>query len=167
MRAFGYQGARNFSDSDCLRYIYEGSNKLRFQCCESSRNSLVYLRASQGHTGRQLIAPELMGHIATPYNWKSLYSTEAVLLTSALSWKQVSLQEDKKARREDTPFSSHFLALLVKISDEEEQSDDFSRPRKVHHVSSWKHVQDTAYWVNFSRAKDHGLRFRQTKKSTQ
>ena len=34
------------------------------------KNSLLYIRAIQGHTGGKLIAPELLGHVGIPYNWK-------------------------------------------------------------------------------------------------
>ena len=48
-------------------HIYEGSNKMRFQHCMNSKKSLLYIRAIQGNTGGNLIAPELMGHVAIPY----------------------------------------------------------------------------------------------------
>ena len=57
LRAFGHQGARNFSEKDWLKHIHEGSNKMRFEHCESSRNALVFFLANQGHTGGQMIAP--------------------------------------------------------------------------------------------------------------
>ena len=38
---------------------------MRFQFC-------VYIRAIQGHTGGNLIALELMGHVAIPYKWKRI-----------------------------------------------------------------------------------------------
>ena len=31
LRAFGHQGARNFSENDWLKHIHEGSNKMRFE----------------------------------------------------------------------------------------------------------------------------------------
>ena len=34
------------------------------------KNSLLYKRAIQGHTCGELIAPELLGHVPIPYNWK-------------------------------------------------------------------------------------------------
>ena len=46
--------------------------KIRFQLCMISKddNFLLYVRASQGHTGGKLIVRELLGHVAIPYNWK-------------------------------------------------------------------------------------------------
>ena len=37
---------------------------------KNSRNVLLYIRAIQGHTGGNLTAPELMGHVCIPYKWK-------------------------------------------------------------------------------------------------
>ena len=81
---------------------------MRFEYCESSRNSLVYTRAIQGRTGEQLIALELMGHIAIPYEWKELVFHRGCFFFFE-NWKQDLLQEEKNARREDTPSSPHLL----------------------------------------------------------
>ena len=68
-KAFQKAGGQKFSDSDWLQYIYEGSNTTRFQCCKNSRNVFLYI---QGHTGGNLIAPALLGHVAIPYKWKEI-----------------------------------------------------------------------------------------------
>ena len=51
LKAFQKSGERKFSDTHWLQHIYEGSNKMRFQYCTNSENSLLYTRAIQGHTG--------------------------------------------------------------------------------------------------------------------
>ena len=45
LRAFEYQGARNFSEKEWLHDVYEGSNKTRFEYCVNSKNSLMKFRA--------------------------------------------------------------------------------------------------------------------------
>ena len=70
LRGFADRGARDFSEKDWLRHSHEGSNKTRFAYCEDSKNSLTYFRVIQGHTGGITIAPELMGHVIIPYDWK-------------------------------------------------------------------------------------------------
>ena len=47
--------------------------------------------------------------------------------------------------------------------DEEEPSDDFSKPRKVHYHSKWKSRQDAVCWINLARAQDKGVQFWQTR----
>ena len=70
--------------------------------------------------------------------------------------------EDEKAKKEDRPSSSS-LKSFGDNPDEEEPSDDLSKPRKVHYYSKWKNTQDAVYWVNLARAHDKGLRFWQTR----
>ena len=70
MREFSGRGGRNFSDRDWLQKIYDRSNKTRFEYCLNSKDSLIYIRAVQGHTGGNIIAPELTCHVTIPYNWK-------------------------------------------------------------------------------------------------
>ena len=70
LRAFGDKGARKLSDKDWLQHICEGSNKTKVEYCENSENFLMKIRAIQGHTGRNMTAPELVGHVTIPYYWK-------------------------------------------------------------------------------------------------
>ena len=53
------KAARDLSEKLWVRLIREGSSKTRFEYCEDSKNSLACLRAIQGHSGGQLIAPVL------------------------------------------------------------------------------------------------------------
>ena len=68
--AFQKGGGCGFSDSDWRQHKHKGSNKTRFQCCKDSQDVLLYIRAIQGHTGGNVIALELMGHVAVPSRWK-------------------------------------------------------------------------------------------------
>ena len=61
-QAFQKVGGHKFSDSDGLQHIYKGSNTTRFQY----QYVLLYIRPIQGNTGGNVIAPELMGHVAIP-----------------------------------------------------------------------------------------------------
>ena len=69
-KAFQKTRGQKFSDSDSLQHSYKGSNNTRFQYCKNSRDVLLYIRALQGHTGGNVMAPELMGHVAVPCKWK-------------------------------------------------------------------------------------------------
>ena len=69
-RKFQSEGARIFSDSQWLGYIHRGSNKPRFPYCVNSNNNHLYVRAIQGHSGGDLIAPELLNYVAFPLGWK-------------------------------------------------------------------------------------------------
>ena len=49
LKAFGKDGAQNFSEKHWLRLIQEESSKTGFENCEDSKNSLAYCRAVQKH----------------------------------------------------------------------------------------------------------------------
>ena len=46
-----------------------GGNKKRYQYCIDSSGTLVYLRALQGHSGRNLIDPTLQDNVVIPSNF--------------------------------------------------------------------------------------------------
>ena len=47
-----------------------GGNKKRFQCCvDPSRQEILYLRALQGHSGRNIIDPSLQNNVLNPNNF--------------------------------------------------------------------------------------------------
>ena len=65
---------------------------------------------------------------------------------------------------EDKQFSSHLSILCSRKHAEEEQpSDDFSKPRKGHYRSKWETTRDAVSCVKLARAQDQGLQFWQTR----
>ena len=109
---------RKFSDTDGLQHIYEGSNQMRFQyCMNSKKKTLLLIRAIQGHTGGNLIAPELMGHCAVPKkkNGKNSCFIKDVRLMSLQSSNHDSSLNDEKAKKEDRPSGSHLSTHSGKI----------------------------------------------------
>ena len=67
----------------------------RFEYCEYSNSSLMYIRAIQGHTGGNKIALELMGHVAIPYIRKELvfhrgcsFDIKSILETGLIAGKK-------------------------------------------------------------------------------
>ena len=50
-----------------VRWQKGGGNKKRFQCCtDPSGQEILYLRALQGHSGRNLIDPSLQDNVLIP-----------------------------------------------------------------------------------------------------
>ena len=92
-KAFEKAGGHKLSDPDWLQKMYKGSNKTRFRYCKNSRDVLVYNRAIQGHTGGNVIAPELMGHVAIPYKM------ERIPVSSRMLWCHFNLQIRTHRRR--------------------------------------------------------------------
>ena len=91
-----------------------------------------------------MIAPELMGHVAIPDNWKEFlfHRGFAFNIKSILEQGLTASGRESKEGRQTIFFTppNHF----GENSDEEELSDDLSVPRKVHYHSNWKHYQDAA-----------------------
>ena len=48
----------------------QGPNKPRFLYCADSNNNVLCVRVIQGHSGGELVAPELLNHVAIPPGWK-------------------------------------------------------------------------------------------------
>ena len=77
----------------------EGGNKKRFQyCTDPSGHEILYLRALQGHSGRNLIDPSLQDNVVTPSNFfqyiyhggQNLNNRETFLLSACGSHGQKS-----------------------------------------------------------------------------
>ena len=124
----------------------------------NSRNFSLYIRAIQGHAGGNLIAPELMDHVAIPYKWREFLFHRGCSfdVTSILKAGLIAGRRQSKERRQTIFFTP--LSPFGDNPDEEEPSDDLSKPRKVHYYSKSKNSQDAVYWLNSARAQDKGLR---------
>ena len=46
-----------------------GGNKNRFQCCTNTSGEILYLRALQGHSGRNFVDPALQDNVLIPNNF--------------------------------------------------------------------------------------------------
>ena len=68
-RGFWENDAEEFKYSESIDHIHKGSNKVRFEYCETSQGSLAYIRAIQRHSGGEAISPEMMGHVLLPKGW--------------------------------------------------------------------------------------------------
>ena len=130
-RAFRDRGARNSSDKDWLQNIYEGSSKTRFEYCTDSKNSLLYLRAIQGHTGGHIIVPELMNHLEIPYNWREFVFHRGCSfnMKSILETGLIAGGKERKEGRQTISFT--LPNPFAENSDEE--------GTKAHYHSNWKH----------------------------
>ena len=153
-------GGQKLSDSDWLQKIYKGSNKTRFQYCRNSTDVLFYIRAIQGHTGGNVTAPELMGHVALPYKWKEFLFHRGCScdVTSILKSGLIAGGRECKEGRQTIFFAP--LDPFGDSPDEEEPREDFSKP---HYHSKWKSRQDAVNWINLARAQDKGLQSWQTR----
>ena len=95
-----------------------------------NENSLLHIRAIQGHTGGNLIAPDFVGHVAIPYKWKEFLFHRGCScnVTSLLkSGLFAGGRESKEGRR--TIFFTP-LNPLEDNPDEKEPGDDLPKTEK-------------------------------------
>ena len=111
-----------------------------------------------------MIAPELMGHFAIPYNWKEcvFHGGCSFHMKSIFRQDSLRLHEKESGKREDKPSSSHLGEIQMKKN----PVTIYQCRGRVHYHSNWKHDQDVACWIKLCRAQDQGLRFLQTKSNT-
>ena len=147
-RDFANEGAEIFSDSRWLvLFLHSGSNESRFQYCVDLTNNPLYIRAIQGHSGGDMINPELLNYVAIPHGKRTCTTSE--VHPQRTPCQQGSSQvgpQRKKAHR-----LLHSSGLCRGEIDEE--SEDLN-PRKVHHKSKWKVTQDPIYCINLGKDQD-------------
>ena len=68
---YEFENSRHWSDEKWQSIMAKGGgNKKRFQyCTDSSGQEILYLRALQGHSGRNLIDPSLQDNVLIPNNF--------------------------------------------------------------------------------------------------
>ena len=93
----------------------------------------IWIYAIQGRTGGVTIQPELMNHVLIPYNWKefifhrgSAYNQHSITKTGLVAGGK----ESKEGRQ--TVFFTPLDPFGRDTHEEEESSEDYSQPRKIH-----------------------------------
>ena len=124
------------------------------------KDSSLYIRAIQGPTSGNLMAPVLLRHVALPYNWKEsmFHKGSSFDCTSILKSGLVAGGRTSKDGRL-TLFFAPLNPTLENEPGETLTSDDFTKPRMEHYRSKWRTCQCAVYWVNLARAQDEGLQF--------
>ena len=139
-----------------------GGSKRRYQYCSDNSGRILYLRAPQGHPGRNLIDPTLqdnvvigsvifhhINHIGCAFNLHSIINNGLIL-------------GGQDSRRRQTVF---FLSIDPRDKDHEDPEHiDFSVPRRARYLhSGCKKHQDAVNWVDIDLASREGLTFYQTR----
>ena len=139
-----------------------GGSKRRYQYCSNNSGTILYLRALQGHSGRNLIDPLLQDnviilrglfhhiyHIGCAFNLHSIINNGLI-------------PGGKDSSRRQTVF---FLPVDPRDETHKDPAHiDFSVPRQARYVhSAWKKHQDAVFWVDINLAIREGLTFYQTR----
>ena len=133
------------------------------QYCSDNLESIIYLRALQGHSGDNIIDLEMQDHVLiTPGIFPYIYHVGSNFsIPSILSNGLILGGQELNGRQ-----SVYFLPIDPRDEDHQDPENiDYSVPRCARYMQkSWKRHQDTVFWIDI----DHGiikggLRFYQTK----
>ena len=139
-----------------------GGDKMIFQYCTDSSGTIVYLRALQGHSGRNLIDPSLQDTVIIQSNFlKYIYHVRcATNLHSFINLGLISGGQNLNNRQ--TVF---FLPVDPMDKDHKDPDTiDLSVPRHAQHLhKAWKRHQDAVCLVNINLVMKKGLKFYHTR----
>ena len=140
-----------------------GGNKKRFQyCADPLGQEILYLRALQGHSGRNPINPTLQDNVLIPDNFfEYLCHIGCVFnLHSIMNSGLIPVGQNFGRERQTVFFTA------VNPMDEEHKDPyklDLTKPRLAWYKQKWKRHQETVYWVEIQLAQRKGLKFYQTR----
>ena len=140
----------------------EGGSKRRYQYCSDNSGTILYLRALQDHSGRNLIDPTLQDNVLIgtgifPY----IYHVGCIFNLHSIINNGLVPGGQNLSRRQTVFF------LSVDPRDESHRDPeriDFSVSRLARYLhSAWKRHQDAVFWVDIDLGIREGLTFYQTR----
>ena len=139
-----------------------GGSKRRYQYCSDISRTIIYFRALQGHSGRNLIDPSLQDNVIIQCGlFHHIYHIGcAFYLHSIINNGLIPGGQDSSKRQ--TVF---FLPIDPRDKGHQYPSHiDFSVPRRAPYLhSAWKKHQDAVFWVDIDLAIRKRLKFYQTR----
>ena len=140
-----------------------GGNKKIFQyCTDSSGQEILYLRALQGHSGRNLVDPSLQDNVLIPNDFfeYTYHIGCAINLHSIMNSGLIPGGQNLSKRQ--TVFFTSVDPLNKEHKDPE--TVDLKVPRLAQYMqTTWKKHQNTVYWVDIKFAQKKGLKFCHTR----
>ena len=139
-----------------------GGSKRRYQYCSDISGTILYFRALQGHSGRNLIDPLLQDNVIIQrrlfhhiYHIGCAFNLHSIINNGLIPGGQNS-------SKRQTVF---FLPIDPRDENHKDlEHIDFSVPRRARYVhSAWKKHQDAVFWVDVNLAIREGLTFYKTR----
>ena len=139
-----------------------GGAKRICQYCTDESGIIIYFRALQGHSGRNLIDPSLQDNVVIPngffqyiYNIGSGFNLHSIINSGLIPGGQNS-------SKRQTVF---FLPVDPRDKSHKDPDEiDLNVPRHAQYLhNAWKRHQDAVYWVDIDLAIQKGLTFYQTR----
>ena len=134
--------------------------KEKFQYWSDSSGTILYLRALQGHAGRNLIGPSLQDNVIIPDGFfKYIHHVGcAINLHSIINSGLIPGGQNLSNRQ------TVFFLPVDPMDKEHKDPDtiDLEAPRLAQYMhKAWKKHQNTVYWVDINFALKKGLKFYQ------
>ena len=139
-----------------------GGVERRFQYCINDSGTIVYLRALQGHSGRNLIDPSLQDNVVIPSNFfQHINQIGCAFNLHSIINSGLILGGENSSKRW-TIF--YLLVDPVDKSHKDPEKIYLNVPRHTQYLhNAWKRHQDAVYWVDINLAVKKGLTFYQTR----
>ena len=139
-----------------------GGVKRRFQYCTDDSGTIVYFRALQGHSGRNLIDPSLQYNVIIPSNFfNHIYHVGCAFNLHSIISSGLIPGGRNSSKRQTVFF------LLVDLMDKSHKDPDVNDLSVLRHAQylhkAWKRHQDAVYWVVINLVLKKGLKFYQTR----
>ena len=134
-----------------------GGHKKIFQYCTDSSGTTLYLRALQGHSGRNIIDPALQDNLVIPdVFFKYIYHVGcAIKLHSIINSGLIPGGQNFSNRQ------TVFFLPVDPMDKEHKDPDtiDLGAPRLAQYMhNAWKKHENTVYWVDINLAQRNGLK---------
>ena len=140
-----------------------GGNKKRFQyCADSSGQEILYLRALQGHSGRNPIDPSLQDNVLIPNNFfEYIYHIGCAVNLHSISNSGLIPGGQNLSKRQTVFFTA---VNPMKKEHRDPHELDLTKPRLAFYKQKkWTRHQNAVFWVDTPLAQRKGLKFYQTR----
>ena len=144
----------------------DGENKKRFQyCTDPSGQEILYLRALQGHSGRNLSDPSLQDNVLIPNDFfEYIYHIGCAINLHSIMNSGMIRGAQHLSKRQTVFFTS-----MDPMNKEHKDPDiiDLEVPRLAwHKEKTWKKLQTTVYWADIKLAQNKIFKFYQTRSNS-
>ena len=156
--------SRHWSDEKWKSTVAKGGgNKKRIQhCTDPSGQEILYLRAVQGHSGRNLIDPSSQDNVLIPNEFfEYIDHIGCAIDLLSITNSGLILGGQNLSKRQTVFFTS-----VDPMNKEHRDPNriDLKAPRLAwYKQKTWKKHQNTVYWVDIQFAQRKGLKFCQTR----
>ena len=139
-----------------------GGNKKICQYCTDSSGEILYIRALQGHSGRNIIDPSLQDNFVIPDGFfKYIYHVGCAINSHSINSSGLMQGGQNLSKRQTV-----FFLLLHPLDQEHRDPEkiDLEAPRLARYMhTAWKKHQNTVFWVDIRLVQKKGLKFYQTR----